>query len=54
MYEKIAWNNFYKTGDLESFLEYKKIKQINSENMKGEGISESGKGNWDSHKGDSV
>lgn len=54
MYEKIAWNNFYKTGDLESFLEYKKIKELNSVNMKGEEISESDKGNWYSHKGDSI
>lgn len=23
MYEKIAWNNFCKTGNLESFVEYK-------------------------------
>lgn len=28
MYEDIAWNNFCKTGDLESFLEYKKIVEI--------------------------
>lgn len=28
MYENIAWNNFCKTGDLESFLEYKKIVEI--------------------------
>lgn len=54
MYEKIAWDNFYKTGDVESFLEYKKIKEINCENMKGEEISESRKGDWDSYKGDSV
>lgn len=25
MYEKIAWDNFIKTGSIESFLEYKKI-----------------------------
>lgn len=25
MYENIAWNNFLKTGNIESFLEYKKI-----------------------------
>lgn len=25
MYEKIAWNNFLKTGNIESFLEYRKI-----------------------------
>lgn len=27
--EKIAWNNFYKTGDIQSFLEYKIIENIN-------------------------
>ena len=25
MYENIAWNNFLKTGSIESFLEYKRI-----------------------------
>jgi hypothetical protein len=25
MYENIAWNNFLKTGNIESFLEYKRI-----------------------------
>jgi len=36
MYENIAWNNFLKTGNIESFLEYRKIidlknkKQINN------------------------
>ena len=41
MYEEIAWNNFCKTGSLESFLEYKKIKELNSrsiEMIKDEGI----------------
>ena len=28
MYEEIAWNNFCKTGDLESFLQYKEYKRI--------------------------
>ena len=28
MYEKIAWDNFYKTGNIESFLEYKKIGEL--------------------------
>ena len=27
MYEEIAWNNFCKTGDLESFLQYKEYKR---------------------------
>lgn len=33
MYEEIAWNNFCKTGNLESFLEYKKINELNNRNM---------------------
>lgn len=28
MYKDIAWNNFCKTGSIESFLEYKKLIQI--------------------------
>lgn len=31
MYEKLAWNNFEKTGDIESFLEYRKFIEVNSE-----------------------
>lgn len=29
MYEDLAWNNFLKTGDIESFLEYKRLMKIN-------------------------
>ncbi|MCX8074985.1 MAG: hypothetical protein N2749_05305 [Clostridia bacterium] len=28
MYEDLAWDNFLKTGNLESFLEYKKMADI--------------------------
>lgn len=41
MYEDLAWNNFCKTGDLESFLEYKRINELNIKNiemLKNEGI----------------
>ena len=41
MYEDLAWDNFCKTGNLESFLEYKKINKINNKNieeLKNEGI----------------
>lgn len=38
MYEKIAWENFMKTGDIETFLEYKKLIQLvevlNEDNVK--------------------
>lgn len=30
MYEKIAWDNFYKTGNVESFLEYKRLNRLAS------------------------
>ena len=30
MFKDIAWNSFYKTGDINSFLEYTKLKQIES------------------------
>lgn len=41
MYEDLAWNNFCKTGNLESFLEYKKLSEMNNKNieiLKNEGI----------------
>jgi hypothetical protein len=28
MYKEIAWNNFYNTGDINSYLEYIKLKNI--------------------------
>lgn len=28
--EDMAWNNFYKTGDVESYLEYKRIMDIDA------------------------
>lgn len=28
MYEDLAWKNFENTGSIESFLEYKKLKEI--------------------------
>ena len=33
MYEEIAWKNFCRTGSLESFLEYKKINELNNINI---------------------
>jgi hypothetical protein len=59
MYEKIAWQTFCKTGSLESFLEYKKIVELSSDSenltqMKGEFLSEFGKIEGNSNKGDTV
>ncbi|MDD3303605.1 MAG: hypothetical protein PHP54_01660 [Clostridia bacterium] len=31
MYEKIAWENFLKTGDIESYLEYRKFMSLNGD-----------------------
>ena len=33
MYEDLAWNNFCKTGNIESFLEYKKLSEINNKDI---------------------
>lgn len=58
MYEKIAWNNFYKTGNIESFLEYRKINEINNmQNLqieKGDVFSEFNKVEGDSNKRDNI
>lgn len=64
MYEKIAWNNFCKTGSIESFLEYKKLINLNSsdeildsiENIEyiGDILSEFDKSKGDSNKGDTL
>ena len=58
MYEKIAWDNFMKTGDIESFLEYKKIMELyNFKEVleeKGELSSELDKSKGDSNKGSNI
>ena len=41
MYEDLAWKSFIKTGNLESFLEYKKIKEIKENLNENAGIKES-------------
>ena len=33
MYEDLAWNNFCKTGNIESFLEYKKLSEMNNKDI---------------------
>lgn len=62
MYEKIAWNNFCKTGNIESFMEYRKLINLNSndeildeiENVEniGDILSGFNKSQRDSNKGD--
>ena len=59
MYEKIAWDNFCKTGNLESFLEYKRINETindlrNILEEKGEYLSEFNKGKSNSNKGNDI
>ena len=38
MYEKIAWNNFIKTGDVQSFLEYRRLVEMNQCSLRNEGV----------------
>lgn len=60
MYEKIAWENFCKTGDVESFIEYRKIMEMNNnvenatEKEIGDVLSEFNKNQGDSNKGDNL
>ena len=63
MYEKLAWDNFCKTGDIESFLEYKKITEIKNNNLdlsnidieeKGEYFSEFDKNKSGCDKGSNI
>ena len=28
-FKNLAWSNFYKTGDIQSFLEYRKLNEFN-------------------------
>lgn len=30
MYKDLAWNNFLKTGNIESFLEYKRLVEVDN------------------------
>lgn len=51
MYENLAWNNFLKTGDIESFIEYKKLMEMNGYIVNNKGVqfdeTNQGKGNSD-------
>lgn len=57
MYKNIAWNNFCKTGNLESFMEYKKLEEL-SGNIKLENIGELedevNQSEGDCNKGDTI
>lgn len=47
MIKKIAWNTFKQTGDINSYLEFREVKNI-EENMKVT-IDEEYKSKWDSN-----
>lgn len=51
MYEKIAWENFYKTGNVESFIEYK---LLSNELKIGENSIETNKSEGNNNKGDTI
>lgn len=56
MYKNFAWNQFIKTGNLETFLEYKKIQALDNvlNNKKGEKIDETYQSERNSNKGSSI
>jgi hypothetical protein len=47
MIKNIAWNVFKQTGDINSYLEFKEVKNI-EENMKVT-LDETSKGKWDNN-----
>lgn len=47
MIKNIAWNVFKQTGDINSYLEFREVKNI-EENMKVT-IDETSKSKWDNH-----
>lgn len=57
MYKNIAWNNFCKTGNIESFVEYRKLEEI-TKNIRledlGETLNEVNKGEGNSNKRDII
>lgn len=55
MYKNFAWNQFMKTGNLETYIEYKRIEALsNIEEKKGEVISETYQGQRNSNKGSNI
>lgn len=53
MLENIAWQHFMRTGDIEAFIEYKKIEKINNEN-RNVNINETYQGEGNSNKGSNI
>lgn len=47
MIEKLAWNTFKQTGNINSYLEFKEVKNI-EENMKVI-VDETNKSKWDNY-----
>lgn len=60
MYENIAWNNFERTGNIESFLEYMQIQKVKKDleqksQIELDGImNEVDKGEGDSNKRNNI
>lgn len=56
MYKNFAWNQFIKTGNLETYMEYKKIEALGNmiDEKKGEIIDETYQGERDSNKRSSI
>lgn len=52
MYEEFAWEHFLSTGDIQTFIEYKKMREISSKiyEKKGEIADETCKSKGDSDK----
>ncbi|MGN1013067.1 MAG: hypothetical protein ACI4ON_04485 [Clostridia bacterium] len=56
MYKNLAWNHFIKTGNLETYIEYKKIEALDNtiDKKKGEIIDETYQGERNSNKRSSL
>ncbi len=52
MYKDLAWNHFIKTGNIETYMEYRKIQALN--NKEGIIIDETYQSKGDSNKRSSV
>lgn len=49
MIKNMAWNTFKRTGNINSYLEFKEVKNI-EDNLK-EKLDETNKSKWDSNSG---
>lgn len=56
MYKNFAWNQFMKTGNLETYMEYKRIEELDNmiEEKKGEVIDETCQSERNRDKGSNI